>query len=446
MSRMKTALSPTLSGSLVLVLLWMSILLASCAAGRYRHYPRPQEEPVVRIGVVVDAGQLVVSCDGYVRVWRRGSGEEPLLLGPNLHLRCLPSRMAPAVWASTAGQKTVPEWGVALSDLGGGRLGAYAEELLIEPVSENEPIRVEGKAYRGEVLVLVARPERLTAINVLHIEDYLRGVVPPEVGRSPHLPAAVLRAQAIAARSYTLFYMGRHEKLGFDLMATPVDQVYEGYGAETAEADAAIAATRGVVAVYKGHPIRANYSSTCGGRTEASGRVWPGESFPYLRSIHDRVAGSGDLCEASPHYRWTETWDCRELHGSILDHLAEEDPRAAEDPPTRIHDLEIEKRSPSGRAERLAIRTDTGTYHVHGDRIRWILRRPRGLGPLRSTLIRDPRRSGASERCTITIEGAGYGHGVGLCQNGAIEMARRGRSAPEILHHYYRGIDLVRWW
>ena len=401
---------------------------------------------MVRIGVVVDAGQLMVSCDGYARVWRRGSGEEPLLLGPNLHLRCLPSRMAPAVWASTAGQKTVPEWGVALSELGAGRLGIYAEELLIEPVSENEPIRVEGKAYRGEVLVLVPRPERLTAINVLHIEDYLRGVVPPEVGRNPNLPAAVLRAQAIAARSYTLFYMGRHEKLGFDLMATPVDQVYEGYGAETPEADAAIAATRGMVAVYQGHPIRANYSSTCGGRTEASGRVWPGESFPYLRSIHDRVAGSGDLCEASPHHRWTETWDCRELHGLILDHLAVEDPRAANNPPTRIHDLEIEKRSASGRAERLAIRTDTGTYHVHGDRIRWILQRPRGLGPLRSTLIRDPRRSGASERCTITIEGAGYGHGVGLCQTGAIELARRGRSAPEILHHYYRGIDLVRWW
>ncbi len=438
--------STTPSPALLPVSLLLSILLASCAAGRSGPAPQPGKEPVVRIGVVVDAGQVMVSCDGQVRVWRRGSAEEGMILGPAIHLRCLPTQMAPAVWASTSGHKTLPEWGVALSEVRGGRIGVYAEEILIEPVSPGLLLRVDGKAYRGEVIVRVARPGELTAINVLHMEEYLRGVVPPEIGYNPNLPREVLRAQAIAARSYTLFYMGRHEKLGFDLMATPRDQVYGGHSAETEQADEAIGSTRGVVAVHHGWPIRANYCSSCGGRTEASGKVWPGEVFPYLRPIRDRVSGSDDLCSDSPHHRWRETWDCRRLHASILKHLPEEDPRAVDTPPTRIRDLDIERRSPSGRVECLAIHTDTETFRVYGDRIRWVLRRPDTGGPLRSTLIRGPRRSGSGNECTITIEGAGYGHGVGMCQVGAIRLARLGRTAPEILRHYYRNIDLVRWW
>jgi stage II sporulation protein D len=212
---------------------------------------------------------------------------------------------------------------------------------------------------------------------------------------------------------------------------------------ETAAGTRAVESTRGVLALYRGRPIRANYSSTCGGITESSERAWPGEAFPYLRSVRDRRHGE-DLCAWSPYHRWTETWDCDELKQTILRHLSQEIPEAAAHPPTRIDGIKIGQRSPSGRVKALEIRTDTGTYQVRGDRIRWLLRRSGG-GLLRSTRfgkLHKEKRSG----CQMMLEGSGYGHGVGMCQTGAITLARQGLSASQILRHYYRSIKLGKWW
>lgn len=439
-------MAPLRTATMLSLILPLLLVAPSCAAQSRGADPEsPPAEPVVRVGVQVNVSQLIIASDGKIRIWRRGSGQRGSILGPNVHLRLLPTRMSAAAWASTAGTKTVPEWGIAMSSVRTGQIGVFAEELVFEPVSPGKPLRIDGKEYRGEAIIRISDPGRMTAINVLHMEDYLRGVVPPEVGRSPHLEPAVLQAQAIAARSYTLFYMGRHADQGFDLMDTPIDQVYEGLGGETDAANAAIDATRGVVAVYDGRPIRANYCSTCGGHTEASGTVWPGEAFPYLKPIKDKAAGAGVLCGSSPHYRWTETWTCDELQDILLRHLPQEAPESKKHGPTKIKDLEVIRRSASGRADIIAVETDRGTYEVKADRIRWLLRRPDGK-PLRSTYIRDPKRKGKGPNCTITLEGAGYGHGVGLCQVGAIELAKRGRTASEILRHYYRGISFARWW
>jgi len=426
------------------LLVLLHLLLAIPTASRAEPDPDAAREPVLRIGLRTEAAHSLISCDGRVRVWRRGSGLRGTVLGPGIRFRVMPTPVAHSVWEEAAGEGAAPDCGILLAEYRVRRLGVFVEDLIFEPISPGQPIRADGHAYRGEIIVRATGPKTLTLINAVHIEDYLRGVVPPEVGSADDLPEAVLQAQAIAARSYSIFYLGRRAEYGFDLFANPEDQVYEGIGVETEAATEAISRTRGIMALYGGAPIRANYCSTCGGATEASGSVWPGEDFPYLRPVRDQDEGD-ILCEGSPRFRWSESWGCREFEEIILRHLPEEVPEARAAGSTRIIDIDVVRRSPSRRVEMLEIETDAGRYQVRGDRIRWVLR-PTSGRPLWSTLFGSLKRESEGGACRITLEGAGYGHGVGMCQTGAIELARRGRSAPEILRHYYRGIEFERWW
>jgi stage II sporulation protein D len=333
---------------------------------------------------------------------------------------------------------------VRLADERRGPLGLFAEDLVFESVSPDAFLQVNGRAYRGEIIVQPRATGGLNVINAVHIEAYLRGVVPAELGRGAGVPDAALQAQAIAARSYTLYYLGRHAAEGFDLVDGPADQVYEGVAIETPGADAALRVTRGVVATHAGRPIRANYSSTCGGRTAASGSAWPGEDFPYLRSVRDQARGE-DLCAASPHYRWTEEWPAESFEKRLLANLCQELPAAQAAGPTKIKRLEIRDRTPSGRVGALAVHTDRGCFVVRGNRIRWVLQRADGQ-PLRSTILGKLERRSEGGHSRYVLHGSGYGHGVGLCQYGAMGLARRGASAGQILAHYYRGTTLTRWW
>ncbi len=163
------------------------------------------------------------------------------------------------------------------------------------------PIRLLGPAlngvsdgeYRG-ALRLHPGSGGLTAINVVGLEDYLRGVVPSEVPAS--WPEETLKAQAVAARSYALA-TARTGGL-FDQYPDQRSQVYKGVGGEAPESDAAIEATRGAVLLHRGATAITFFSSSSGGRTESAANAFNGRAYPYLRSVadpYDRI---------SPHYRW----------------------------------------------------------------------------------------------------------------------------------------------
>ena len=126
------------------------------------------------------------------------------------------------------------------------------------------PVRYNGKAYRGRIEVFVNSRGSLTVVNVVPIEDYLLGVVPSELGL-PQLEAQ--KAQAVAARTYAIANINGFISQGFDLLPTVSSQVYKGVSIETAMGTRAVRETRGIVATYKGKPITAYYTSTCGGRT-----------------------------------------------------------------------------------------------------------------------------------------------------------------------------------
>src|SRR5437588_2663836 len=151
----------------------------------------------------------------------------------------------------------------------------------------NAPVRFNDKPFRGKIEVFANTRGALTVVNVIGLEDYVRGVVPNELSY-PALEA--LKAQAIAARTYAVKNRGQFASEGFDLLPTTRSQVYRGLSSETPLTSRAVDETRGMVATYNSEPINALYTSTCGGRTEDAANIF-NEDVPYLRGRECAVEG-----------------------------------------------------------------------------------------------------------------------------------------------------------
>ncbi len=149
------------------------------------------------------------------------------------------------------------------------------------------PVKLNGKAYRGKIEVFVNSRGSLTVVNVVPLEDYLLGVVPAELGL-PQLEAQ--KAQAVAARTYAVANIGAYGKQGFDMVPTIYSQVYKGVSIETKMGTLAVNATRGVIATYHGKPIMAYFTSTCGGRTEDGANIFDRDE-PYLKGVECSIEG-----------------------------------------------------------------------------------------------------------------------------------------------------------
>ena len=309
-------------------------------------------------------------------------------------------------------------------------------------------IRIGTKRYRGGAKVFVNPRGKLTCANRVDLEDYLRGVLPHELGRLEPATLEAGKAQAVAARTYTLSYVGRRANEGFDLYDSVEDQVYGGTVSESPISDQSVKETAGVVALYQGSYIRANYYSTCGGATANVEDIWPDPPFPWLRQVADGSV-TDSWCRSSPHYRWVERYSASEA----LANLNQYGPaQSGQSPPSgggwrTLKNIKVASRSPSGRVRELEFETGQGDVSVMADKTRWVLRRPRsaGGGILRSSLFKVALTRDRKGRVTeVIISGGGNGHGAGMCQVGALSQARAGRGYEEILRSYYTGIDLVR--
>lgn len=149
------------------------------------------------------------------------------------------------------------------------------------------PVLLNGKAYRGRIEVFVNSRGSLTVVNVVPIEDYLLGVVPKELSL-PSLEAQ--KAQAVAARTYAIANANGFGAQGFDVRPDVWSQVYGGVSSESRMGTQAVRETRGMVATYKGKPITAYYTSTCGGRTEHAENIFD-KGEPYLRGVECSLEG-----------------------------------------------------------------------------------------------------------------------------------------------------------
>lgn len=154
----------------------------------------------------------------------------------------------------------------------------------------NAPVRLNDKPYRGRLEVFANAQGALTVVNVIGLEDYVRGVVPNELSPGGYPAIEALKAQAVAARTYALKNRGQFANDGFDLLPTTRSQVYGGLSTEHPLSTRAVEETRGVVATYRGEPINALYTSTCGGRTEDAENIF-NEAMPYLRGRECALEG-----------------------------------------------------------------------------------------------------------------------------------------------------------
>lgn len=149
------------------------------------------------------------------------------------------------------------------------------------------PVRYNGKAYRGKIEVFVNSRGTLTVVNVVPLEEYLLGVVPAELGL-PQMEAQ--KAQAVAARTYAVANIGAYGKQGFDMVPTVWSQVYKGVSIENKMGTEAVRQTRGIIATHQGKPIMAYFTSTCGGRTEDGAHIFDRDE-PYLKGVECSLEG-----------------------------------------------------------------------------------------------------------------------------------------------------------
>jgi stage II sporulation protein D len=385
------------------------------------HRPKPGMRSRACVAVTVVLG--VAACVS-VASPRGGTGSVPVVRGQYKNGRDQIVRIALATAAREG------------ADLGSGK-----GPLVVRPDANSQFVVWGGKRYRGE-LVITATDSGLLVVNQLPMDDYLRGVVPLEIGNRTAAEFAAVQAQAVAARTYA--YKHLSDARAFDMYSTVQDQVYGGVDAEKPQADTAIMTTGDVVVLYNGQPITTPYSSTCGGSTAAVSEVWYDQSDqPYLRPVSDRIPGTDHFyCDPSPRFSWTQSFDGPGLRAVMEKYLAAytKAPKAGAG---RITDIREQGRTPSGRIAALTVQTDSGSYTLRGNDIRFVLRDPKGA-ILNSTFFSFTRETSGGEVSTLTVNGRGYGHGIGMCQWGAIGRARAGQNYRTILETYYPGTTVGR--
>ena len=318
---------------------------------------------------------------------------------------------------------------------------AHARPIRVEPVAgEGATLRIGDRLYAGALEVLEGAGG-LTTVNELPLETYLRGVLAREMGGAEHAPEA-LAAQAIAARTYALRRLGSRATLGFDLFGDVQDQVYGGTGDVRPVSDAAVERTRGRALLAGEALVEAYYHSTCGGVTAAVTEAFPQPALPYLVSVDDGDGRGGYHCARSRWFRWRTAYDRAQLEGLLARNLGRFVTLPSTGPGSLL-DLEVAEASDGGRALALHVETSTGRFQIARNDIRWLFADGESPG-LRSTLflLRKERARGFVDRVTLT--GGGWGHGVGMCQMGALGRASAGASHEEILAHYYQGTRLAR--
>ena len=385
----------------------------------------PRSEPAVRVGVQVDTPSVVVSSEAGVELLDLASNRPIARAGRDEPLR---------VVADSAGNLWV--YGPDQSSQGMVRDGLRARP------GRGGTLRLGDKPYRGELLIRPAAPGRLTAINTLELEEYLLGVVPHEIGQVGEDLLEAAKAQAVAARTYAIAQRGRRSAQGFDFYATVQDQVYGGMGSEYEVTSRAVRETAGQILTYRGAPVEAYYHSTCAGRTAAIDEVWNEPPRPYLVSVVDVDPATGQAYDHfSSRFHWTERWSAEELQRILSETLADSLPPGVQEL-GEFTDLKVTERTPSGRVHKLRIETTSTAFTVGGDRVRWILRTPEGRLLNSSLFDLELQRDTAGTLTEVVAEGGGWGHGIGMCQVGAMGRARAGQNYQEILRVYYPGSDL----
>lgn len=323
--------------------------------------------------------------------------------------------------------------------------------VQFRPAGSNALVYVDNNAYRGHISIIKS-PRRwgMTIINEVPMEYYLYGVVGKEA--SPSWTVEALKAQAVAARTYAIMHKGYFGKNGFDMTDDTSSQTYGGVMAEYPSVRQAVDATRGEILTYNGKPIDALFSTTGGGYTENSENVW-GDFRPYLRGVYDES-------DKMPGYRWQATTTPADLSyklsaagkgvGTVQSIILS---------PLQKRPITAADRGISGRVKSMVIQGNRGRVVVTGNAFQQIFGLKSTLfdiyqeGPLPQDIdLYKPKRGNTlsiSSGKPLYIVGYGWGHGLGMSQWGAQQMAQEDRGKTrdfyrKILSHYYSNTKLEK--
>jgi stage II sporulation protein D len=265
------------------------------------------------------------------------------------------------------------------------------------------------------VVHLVRRGKGFLVINRVDIEEYVKGVVPAEVSSTWH--PEMLKAQAVAARTYALYQQMLSATRDYDVASTVQDQVYRGKEGIDVGILRAVEDTRGLVVTYQDAPIYAAFSSTAAGLTEDAMNVWSKE-YPYLKGVECPF----DL--ASPYYQWKSSFKIDTLEQNL---------RQQGFSVGTIATMAPLSFSRGGRVAKLRILHSGGELILRGEELRKVI----GY-----TIIPSTQFAIESIGQDVVLSGFGAGHAVGMCQWGAKELAELGYSFSTILQYYYPGTEL----
>ncbi len=299
-----------------------------------------------------------------------------------------------------------------------------ATQLEIVPQRDSS-VRVDDHLYRGTMRLFRRKDGLVSAVNVLPLEDYLASVVDSEMPAT--FPEAARQAQAIVGRTYALYQISHADPAAvYDLFSSQRSQKYLGVeyteagrrlAGESAASRLAVAATRGVVCVYRGQLFCTYYSAVCGGQTTSGSEIFS-DAAPVLKSV------PCEWCRDSEYYRWTAEMDRGEfLKGTqSLGSLS------------GLTSIRQTAGPGGGTISRFRV-TDNKQKSVDVSSIELRERFP--------TALRSPHFTLTLQKDRVRADGRGHGHGVGFCQWGARGQALNGRTVDEIVRHYYPGAETM---
>ncbi len=351
-------------------------------------------EKVIQIGVIHGARQIVIKPEG------------------RFALRDFEGRWEEDLLPFKSYQVSVDGDGVAFGPY---RVPGQARLVARDP---GATVLAGARRYRGGLVVKPAVDETLTVVAELGVEEYLLGVLPHEM--EPSWPLEALKAQAVVARTFAYYHLGKYRKAGFDLTADTRSQVYGGVGAENEAVRRAVSATRGEVLGYKGELLDVYYHACCGGHTADYAVVWgQGRKIPPLRGVKDKY------CPKSPLGRWKALIPKDEALAAL---------QTRRMVGGKLKSFRLGRRDGAGYVRTFLANVGGEALVVNAEQFR------KAVG---ATVLRSLRlRKASLGRHGVEFEGSGSGHGVGLCQWGARIQAEAGRKYETILKHYYPGSTL----
>jgi stage II sporulation protein D len=355
-----------------------------------------KEPAKIRVAVLKDIDEATLAISGSFNILNART-QEVLYHGKNLAV----SKVVPV-----AGGLKIKE------------LSFNTDSLLI--VSKRKAaITINNRSYRGDISIFKSADNKLIVVNTLDLEFYIKGVLYHEI--SHQWPIDAIKAQAVAARTYAVYQKETNASKDYDLTADTSSQVYGGYDSEKHKTNRAVNFTNGEVLQYQGKVFPAYFHATCGGMTEDANELWNIDIEPLKGG---RVCS---FCLDSPHYYWKVELDLKTIQKKLSGRYSLRGD---------LKNIIVAQRNATGRIRTLKLEDNAGEHMVISAKDFRAF-----LGP---DSIRSTNFSIVFDKEHVILQGKGWGHGVGLCQWGALGMSRKGYNYKQILAFYYPGAEVVK--